>query len=157
MQDDGKNLANVCHEVSQLPSHRAYLSIAISARRVPVVVQHVERAPGTPALEVLLFPTECHPLLVSGSVLASLLSRSSSRSSSPRHVHVEKENLLQICEDPYHTEHESLVGLGTASLDGKKEEESEMDLEGKLRNLRLEDNADKSCEEETRGQACDVQ
>ena len=153
MQDDGKNLANVCHEVSQLPSHRAYLSIAISAaRRVPVVVQHVERAPGTPALVVLLFPTECHPLLVSG-----VLSRSSSQASSPRHVQVEKENLLQICEDPYHAEHEIMVGLGNASLDAVKEAngggESELDLEGKLRHLRLED---KSCEEETRV-ACDVQ
>lgn len=143
MPHDGDNLARACHTVCQLPAHRAYMSIATNERRVPVAVQRVESSTGVPAIEVLLFPAEdCHPLLISGTVLVSVQSRPSSYSSaqvdSP-----EKESLLQACQDPDQAELESLVGLGTASLDAitvaSGGRESELELEGKLRVLGLKD------------------
>lgn len=154
MPDDGDNLARACHAVCQLPTLRAYMSIATNERRVPVAVQRMEHSPGVPAIEVLLFPAEeCHPLLVSGTVLASVESRPSSYSSNPPQAQsaqvdsLEKENLLQACQDPDQAELESLVGLGTASLDaitvasGGRERALELEgvTEGKLRVLGLED------------------
>jgi hypothetical protein len=145
---DGEKIARACHKVSQLPSHRAYLSIQTSAhRRVPVAVQRTECAQGTHALEVLFFAADdCHPLLISDTVLASVESRSSSQAGSPRQPRLNSlETDLQVCADPYQAEHESLVVLGTASLEstfagtvasGGKAGESGLD--GKLDALQIE-------------------
>ena len=145
---DGEKITKACHKVSQLPSHRAYLSIQTSAhRRVPVAVQRTECAQGTCALEVLFFAADdCHPLLVSDTVLASVASRSSSSAGSPRQRWSNSTRTdLQIRADPYQTEHESLLVLGTASLEGtfagsvaSSGEAGELGLEGKLDALQIE-------------------
>ena len=121
---DGSKLARACHKAAQKQTLRAYLSIVVAGKHVPVLVQQIEQQPGHHTLEVLLFATdECHPRLVSDVVVESILSRAPSRESSPDTGNItparSKEVDLQVQMDPCEDETESLLGLGTASLTAK--------------------------------------
>jgi hypothetical protein len=123
---DGSKLARACHSVAQKETLRAYLSIIVAGRRVPLVVQQTELEPGHLALEVLLFATdECHPRLVSDVVFESILTRVPSRESSPEAGSIvparSKEFDLRVkigpCEDEIESsicEIGSILGPGSA-------------------------------------------